>query len=200
MENDYGNKILNAASELFRSRGLASVTMDDIAHKLGVSKKTIYETYKSKDEIVSSIAKIFITEQRKRYVDMATASNAIEELLLLFKHLQDLFESLHPKITHEIQKYYPDIWAMILTHKNDELLEKIVRNLIRGIQKGHYQPDIDVDFTAKLILQQIELAYNSFHFPYAKYPINKVTEQLLKFYLFGIVTTNAHKKYLSKFK
>jgi AcrR family transcriptional regulator len=199
MEIDYGNKILNAAIELFKSRGIVSVTMDDIAHKVGASKRTIYQTFRSKDEIISAIATIFFENQKKSYEDIRNAGNAIEELFLLLIHFQDLFETLHPRILYEIQKYYPDIWTMTLQHKNDNLLERVKQNLMRGIREKLYRADIDIEFTAKLRLEQIELAYNPFHFPQSKYPPNKVTEQLVSLYVFGLVTTEAHKKYLKKF-
>lgn len=199
MEIDYGNKILNTASEIFKKLGIVSVTMDDIAHKMGTSKRTIYQTFKSKDEIVTAIATIFFEAQKKSYEDIRNAGNAIEELFLLLIHFQDLFETLHPRILYEIQKYYPAIWAMILQHKKDNLHERIKQNLIRGINETLYRADIDIEFTAKLRLEQIELAYNPFHFPQSKFPLKKVTEQLVSLYVFGLVTTEAHKKYLKKF-
>ena len=88
---------------------------------------------------------------------------------------------------------------MTLQHKNDNLLERVKQNLMRGIREKLYRADIDIEFTAKLRLEQIELAYNPFHFPQSKYPPNKVTEQLVSLYVFGLVTTEAHKKYLKKF-
>jgi len=192
--------ILNAADQLFKSRGIVSVTMDDIAHKMGASKKTIYQTYKSKDEIVTTLAKKFFQEQKEKYADMENASNALEELLLLLKHYQDLFEILQPRLIHEIQKYYPDIWTMTLKHKNDNLLERVKQNLVRGIKEKLYRDDIDVDFIAKLRATEIELAFNDYIFPKSHFPTFKIAEQLLKLYLFGIVNPETHKKYVRKFQ
>ncbi len=194
------DNILNAADQLFKSRGIVSVTMDDIAHKMGASKKTIYQTYKSKDEIVTTLAKKFFQEQKEKYADMENASSALEELLLLLKHYQDLFEILQPRLIHEIQKYYPDIWTMTLKHKNDNLLERVKQNLVRGIKEKLYRDDIDVDFIAKLRATEIELAFNDYIFPNSHFPTFKIAEQLLKLYLFGIVNPETHKKYVRKFK
>lgn len=199
MHIDYGDRILNCAADLFRARGIVSVTVDDIAHKAGISKRTLYESFKSKEELLTTITNKFINEQRKSYEDIVRAGNAIEELLMLFKHFQDLFDNLHPKIIFEIQKYYPEIWGLLLIHKDNELLDKIRANLSRGIREGIYQSDIDIDLIAKLRLDEIELAYNSSHFPHEKYNMRKITEQLLKIFLFGTATSTAHKKYLSKF-
>lgn len=200
MKRGYDNKILSAADELFRNRGIVSVTMEDIAHKMGTSKKTIYQTYKSKDEIIATLAKKFFQEQKEKYADMKNASSAIEELLLLLKHYQDLFETLQPRLIHEIQKYYPDIWTMILKHKNDNLLERVKQNLVRGIKEKLYRDDIDVDFIAKLRATEIELAFNNYIFPNSHFPITKKAEQLLKLYFFGIVTSETHKYYVRKFQ
>lgn len=194
------DNILNAADQLFKSRGIVSVTMDDIAHKMGASKKTIYQTYKSKDEIVTTLAKKFFQEQKEKYADMENASSALEELLLLLKHYQDLFEILQPRLIHEIQKYYPDIWTMTLKHKNDNLLERVKQNLVRGIKEKLYRDDIDVDFIAKLRATEIELAFNDYIFPNSHFPTFKIAEQLLKLYLFGIVNPETHKKYVRKFE
>jgi hypothetical protein len=131
---------------------------------------------------------------------MKNASSAIEELLLLLKHYQDLFETLQPRLIHEIQKYYPDIWTMILKHKNDNLLERVKQNLVRGIKEKLYRDDIDVDFIAKLRATEIELAFNNYIFPNSHFPITKKAEQLLKLYFFGIVTSETHKYYVRKFQ
>lgn len=195
---DYENRILNCAAELFSTWGIVSVTMDDIAHKVGASKKTIYDSFHSKEEMLTIIINKFIEEQRRRYADINNSVNAIEELLMLFKHFQDLFDCLHPKIVFEIQKYYPEIWAKLQSHKNNELLEKIKSNLERGIREGLYQPDIDINFIAKLKLNELEFAYNPSQFPHEKYTTWKITEQLLKIFLFGTATSVAHKKFLLK--
>lgn len=196
-END---NILNVADQLFKSRGIVSVTMDDIAHKMGISKKTIYQTYKSKDEIVSTLAKKFFQEQKEKYANMKNASSALEELLLLLKYLQDLFEILQPRLIHEIQKYYPDIWTMTLKNKNENLLERVKQNLVRGIKEKLYRDDIDVDFIAKIRAAEIELAFNDYIFPKSHFPKSKIAEQLLNLYLFGIVNIETHKKYVHKFQ
>jgi AcrR family transcriptional regulator len=200
MEVDYENRILDAAKEMFQQRGIAGVTMDDVSHKAGISKKTIYEFYRSKDEIIRILATRFIKKQKKSYQDLEKASNAIEELLMLFQHFQILFDSLHPKAVYEIQKYYPEIWSIIRTHKTADLLKKIKRNLVRGIGEKLYQEGIDIDFVAKLRLQEIEIAYDPFYFSHEEYPINKITEQLFKLFLFGVVTSEVHNKYFEKFQ
>jgi len=185
MKTDYGDNILNVSAELFKKNGLHSTTMDDIAHEMRISKKTIYKKYRSKKEILSNIASIFFMNYEKRYENLKGAKNAVKELLLLLQYLTDFFSYLHPRIIFDIKKYYPEIWKMFLKHSDNVILENIKQNLKRGIEEGVFRKEININLVAKLTVEQIQLAFDPTLFPHDQYPLNETLQQLLKMYLFG---------------
>ncbi len=186
MKIDYGDNFLNVSAELFKNNGLHNTTMDDIAHEMRISKKTIYKKYRSKNELLSKIANIFFMNYEKRYENLKGAKNAVEELLLLLQYLTDFFSDLHPRIIFDIKKYYSEIWKMFLNHSDNVILENIKQNLKRGIKEGIYRKEININLVAKLTVEQIQLAFDPTLFPHYHYPLNETLQQLLKMYLFGI--------------
>ena len=198
---DYGDRILNTASELFFKYGLRNVTMDDIAHELGMSKKTLYQAYKNKRDIVETITKKFLTNHEKEYELLVTeAKEAVEELLKLMENLNYIFERLNPRMIFDMQRHFPEAWQKFKEHKYNFILRKIIDNLNRGVQENLYRKDIQVEIIGRMRLEQIQIALDPMIFPPEKFSIKEIHRQLLLQYLHGITTLKGHKlinKYLN---
>lgn len=186
MEIDYGDNILNIAASLFKMNGLYSTTMDDIAHEMRISKKTIYKKYKSKKEILIEISVKYFKDHTEQYENLENSKNAADELLLMIQNLSDLFSDLHPRMIYELKKYYPEIWELFVKHSNNVILKKITQNLKRGIEEGIFRQNINCNLVAKLTLTQIQLIFDPNHFPKNQYPTKEILQQFVKMYLNGI--------------
>jgi AcrR family transcriptional regulator len=197
---DYGDRILNSARDLFFKFGIRSVTMDDLARKLGISKKTLYNAYKNKNDIVETITMKFLKNHAENYELLVIESNdAVKELLMLMESLNYIFERLNTKMIFDMQRYFPEAWQIFTEYKNSIMLNKIISNLKRGIKEGLYRRDINVEIIAQMRLEQIQIAMDPFIFPSENITIKEIHEQLLLQYLFGITTLKGHKlinKYL----
>lgn len=198
---DYGDRILNAASELFFKYGLKNVTMDDIAHELGMSKRTLYQAYKTKRDIVETITKKFLTNHENEYESLVTeAKDGVEELLKLMENLNYIFEHLNPRMIFEMQRHFSEAWQKFKEHKYHYVLSKIIDNLNRGVQENLYRKDIQVEIIGRMRLEQIQIALDPMVFPHEKFSIKEINRQLLLQYLHGITTLKGHKlinKYLN---
>src|SRR3954469_23865892 len=101
-------RILVKADELFNRYGIRSVSMDDIAAQLGMSKKTLYQYYADKDELVMGVFTTIMDQNRKWCTDdQKAAENAVHQVFLSFDRVQDLFANMNPSVLFDMEKYHP---------------------------------------------------------------------------------------------
>ncbi|WP_423146142.1 TetR/AcrR family transcriptional regulator [Rubrolithibacter danxiaensis] len=182
-------RILSKAKELFFLYGIRSVTMEDIAKQMGVSKKTIYQFFRDKNEIVTKAITGLIYQHSDKIINSAAAAeNAVHEVVLQTEALYDIFNAITPGIFYDVQKYFPEIWQLINGHKHDCILTGIFRNLDRGITEGLYRRDLNIKITAQMRLVQLSSAFNQQDFPAPEFEYRTVTAQLTELYLHAITS------------
>lgn len=186
---DVKEKILIGAEELFMHNGIKSTTMDDLASHLGVSKKTIYQFFEDKDEIVFVVATRHFERHRKQMEAIANNSvNVLEELMLLTKQIRKTLSSVHSSVLFDLQKYYPKAWEHFLKFKESCMAESIARNLYAGIEQGFFRPDISVSVLTKLRMEEVQMAFNPQLFPAESYNLIEVQIQLFDHFVYGLLT------------
>jgi AcrR family transcriptional regulator len=194
------DKILLGAQELFFKFGIKSMTMDDIAKHLGMSKKTIYQFFEDKDSLVNTLVSEHIMQNEQQMkADSKAAKNAIEEVFVSLKHVNEMFSKTNPLLFHDLQKYHLSAWNIFKKHKDGCMIQIVIENLQRGIEEGLYREDINIKILAQLRLQEIEMTFNPSIFPPTQYSMLTVMEQFLKHFLLGICTLKGHRlvnKYL----
>lgn len=193
-------RILIKAHELFNRSGFRRVTMDEIALKAGMSKKTIYQSFATKDEIVSAIIEDHINKSTNRcQSDTGIAQNAIHEIFLNIDMIQDHFSEMNPMILDDLEKYFPAVFIKLYKHKNDFILKMVKANLERGISEGLYRAEINMDIISKLRIATMFIPFDQGIFPFSKYKLIDVEREILEHFLFGIATTQGH-KLIKKYK
>lgn len=188
------DRIKNKADELFRRYGIKSVTMDDIASQLGVSKKTIYQSFSDKSELVDEVIVNLITEnQACCRQDRAKAGNAIEEVYMAMRMIRAMFENMNPTIVIDIERNHPLTYQKFQKHKY-EFLKKVVHdNMERGKQEGLYRAEIDVEVLSIVRLETMMMPFNEALFPRNKFSLFYLQQQLIEHFLFGLVTQKGYK-------
>ncbi|MBL7681793.1 MAG: TetR/AcrR family transcriptional regulator [Flavipsychrobacter sp.] len=190
---DNNERILLAAKDLFFKFGLKNVTMDDISRELGMSKKTLYENYQNKKDIVETITQRFLDRHHQEYENMASqAVDAVDEVVRLMDKFSMLFEKMHPRIIFDMQRYYPESWQMFKDYKLNFVLLKIRENLDKGIIQGLYRANIDPEVISRLHLEQIQIAIDPLILPPEQFGMKHIHRQLLLQYLYGISTVKGH--------
>jgi TetR/AcrR family transcriptional regulator, cholesterol catabolism regulator len=143
------DELINEISNLFKKYGIKSVTMDDIANKFGISKKTLYQHFKNRDEIVYRVAQYELKnecEELQKLIDLY--SNAIDQLLNISKYLFGKLQNLNPSLTYDMNKYYPEIWGKLVSQRKGYIHKLIKRNFQIGIEQGIYKENFDIDIIA----------------------------------------------------
>ena len=182
-------KILNTSEELFRKYGIRSVTMSDIARKLGISKKTIYQYYKDKNEIVClMIRQINERDLRDIHQIQSQASNAIDGILKMTVHFQKMYQNTNPSMVYDMEKYHPEAWAISQKFDKEDFLLSLMGNLERGISEGIYRKEINTEFIAKWRIEQFNLICNEEVFPSDQYDLMNIFVETTELFLRGIVT------------
>jgi TetR/AcrR family transcriptional regulator, cholesterol catabolism regulator len=187
-------RIRHKADELFRRYGIRSVTMDEIATQLGMSKKTIYQYYTDKDQLVDAVAVDEIQFSQECCMrDTAAAGNAIEEIFKVMEFVEVMFRNMNPSMLHDLEKYHPSGFRKFLEHKNKFLYEMVKNNIERGINEELYRPEIDVEIMARYRLESMMLAFNADLFPPSKFNFVKLQQEILEHFLYGLATLKGYK-------
>lgn len=191
---DIKGRVLAQAQALFMKYGIRSVTMDDFARALGISKKTIYQYFNNKADIVFEVVKAHIEEEEEQQEHIISqATNAIQELTLLVPYIIQSFEETPSHLIHEVQKYYPLAWQLFEKHKSGFILEKVRENLIRGIKEGFYRSRINVELVARMRIAQIDASLSQDLFPSDQFDSVEVQIQMFNLYMYGIVSDKGRK-------
>ena len=182
-------KILNNAADMFLSLGFKSITMDDIARSLGVSKKTIYTHYNNKTELVEAVTNyLFDTICCGMNTIHERQQNPIAELFeikkLVMQHLKD--EKSSPQ--YQLQKYYPKIYSNLKKRQFEFMQDSIKDNLIRGINQKLYKTTINTDFVTRIYIHGIMGIKNKDIFPLNNYSMGTLMNYYLEYHLYGICT------------
>ncbi|MFM6976901.1 MAG: TetR/AcrR family transcriptional regulator [Sphingobacteriaceae bacterium] len=186
---DTQEHILSQVDSLFSQYGIKSITMDDIAKHLGMSKKTIYQHFEDKNDLVLTLMRSKMDLQTCTIDDCtAKADNAIHELFLTIINMVEMLSKINPTMILDLQKYYPEAWAYFRNFRENVLLQKIKDNLVWGIKEGYFRPEIDVDIISRMRVEQIELSLNQQIFPAHHFSMSQVGKELTLHFLYGICT------------
>jgi hypothetical protein len=188
-------KIIEKSNELFLNLGFKSVTMDEIANGLGVSKKTIYKYFKNKTELVDAVTHhtfCIISDGIDKIC--ALKENPIDELFdikqFVMSHLKD--EKSSPQ--YQLQKYYPKIYESLKQKQFQIMQGCIVNNLKYGVELGVFRENIDYEFISRIYFNGMIGIKNKDLFPLNNYSMKTLMNYYLEYHLRGICTEKGIKK------
>nr|WP_321234530.1 TetR/AcrR family transcriptional regulator [uncultured Psychroserpens sp.] len=182
-------KIIQKSVELFLTLGFKSVTMDDIANEMGISKKTIYVHFPNKTKLVESVTFTLFETICDGIDGICDASkNPIEELydikMFVMHHLKN--EKSSPQ--YQLRKYYPQIYSVLKLKQFDKMHESVQESLLDGIKTGVFRDTIDVDFISRMYFNGMTGIKDDAIFPREKFTMDYLMESYLEYHLRAIVT------------
>jgi AcrR family transcriptional regulator len=182
-------KIVIKATELFLNLGFKSVTMDDIANEMGISKKTIYAHFSNKTELVQEVTLSMFTHIIHGIDSIcALDQDPIEELYEIKKFIMLQLKNEKSSPQYQLQKYYPEIHKAFKVKHFEKMYDCTLNNLQRGIEKGLYRENIDVEFISRIYFIGMHGIKDDTMFPIQKFPKVLLFENYLEYHLRGIVT------------
>ena len=187
------NQILSESYALFHQFGIKSVTMDDIAKKLSISKKTLYKYHANKKGLVLKIMETQIRETENECIEMCSkADNAIHELLLLMEMVKRIFHNINPSLMYDLQKHHPKSWGLMEIHQNVFLYEMIKVVLNRGVEEKLFRQTLNVKILTKMRLEELKSSFNAEIFPPSEYNMEELQIVMLEHFILGISTLEGH--------
>ena len=193
-------RILERAHNLFMRYGIRSVSMDDIAAQLGMSKKTLYQYFSDKDELVEGVIshKISFMQQECTHC-RKQAKDAVQEVFFTMENIVEQLRNMNPMVLYDMEKFHFKAYQKFLEHKNKFLLRIIEENICWGIKEELYRPEINVDVLSKYRLNSMLIAFDQQVFPAGKYNLADVTKEILEHFIYGLATVKGH-KLIQKYK
>ncbi|GGW28897.1 TetR/AcrR family transcriptional regulator [Arenibacter certesii] len=186
--------ILDKATELFLNLGVKSVTMDDLANEVGISKKTIYTHYENKTKLVQECTtRLFDKISEGINTICALGKNPIEELYDIKKYIIIYIKDEKSSSQYQLQKYYPKIAHHLRTKQNALMQKCTFNNIKRGLELGIYREDINIEFVSRIYISGMTNIQDPKMFPTNLFPMDRLQSYFLEYYLRGIVTPKGRK-------
>ncbi len=181
--------IIEQAHRLFMRNGIKSMTMDDVATQLHISKKTLYEHFTDKNDLVERAVK-YISAQNRLRIDAICKQghNAIDELMEINLHVAAMVGKMHPSIHFDLEKYHPAAWKHLMSTKQAEIYECMVKNLRKGMKEGLYREDINVDILARIYISRFDMCFDGELFPPSEHPFADVLWEQYRYHIRGIAS------------
>jgi TetR/AcrR family transcriptional regulator, cholesterol catabolism regulator len=193
-------KIKDLTIERIALYGVRGVTMDDIARGAGVSKKTIYQEFGDKEQLIYEIFTETLEKDARALDDMFTnSSGIIDHLVKMSRFIRSKFTHMHPMVLNEIQRYYPRCWQKFEEFKKDHALQGLIVLMERGKEEGLFRSEINSEILATLRLEQITLSFDPTRFPPERFNMVEVQMQLFDSFIFGILTEKGKQVYEEQF-
>ncbi|MFB9053241.1 TetR/AcrR family transcriptional regulator [Formosa undariae] len=183
------DKIIIKSAELFLNLGFKSVTMDDIANEMAISKKTIYQYFETKTKLIEATA-IYKFDRISESIDAICTleANPIDELFKIKEFIRTYMSNQKKSPEFQLKKYYPRIHS-ILRQKQFEVMQDCIKdNLNRGIAAGLYRADLDNDFISRIYFSSMNALKDDEIFPANKFTLAQLLDNYLEYHLRGICT------------
>lgn len=198
IQSDKEQQIIADAIKVFMTYGIKSVTMDDVAKHLRMSKKTLYQYVSNKNDLVKRCLDrdCQVTEVRVKEV-LSKGLNAIEENFEISKHILEDLKNIHPSIFYDLEKYYPDAWNTMHTLRHEFAGAVMKQNMERGIKEGLYRTDLNVEMMTRLWVARLNLIFDPNLFSLNEFDWVELYRQMFIHHVRGIASDEGL-KYIEK--
>ena len=192
---DPKKRILLKADEMFMRFGIRSVSMDDIAIDLGMSKKTLYQYYADKDALVAEVVDLHINKMEEDCGSCRQQSeDAIHEMFITMDQSMEQFSNINPMVLHDLEKFHFKAFQRFKEHK-DKFLYKVVKDNIEwGKKEGYYREDVNTEVLTRFRIESMLIPFNIQAFPPAKFNLLETSRQMLENFIYGLSTSKGHKQ------
>ena len=195
------DRILSESLRLFMKNGIRSISMDDIAKELGMSKKTIYQYVANKTELIEMVLDFMREKESNICIDGDISKmNAIDILLAVSKNVSRQMKDLNPINAYELQKYYPSIYREFILKKRDHVYTTLKQNFEQGIAEGIYRNDLDIDLVARLYIQKLVDVHDPEFLSSVNFGFEKVFQVMFDNHIRGIANAEGLAYYEKQIK
>lgn len=189
MSEEVRNKIISTAEVLFLKFGFKRVTMDDISNELGMSKKTIYQFFSDKNNLVSETVLRHISME-KNACDclLHQQENPVAFMLAITDTFGDLKKQINPSVLYDLKKYFKESWDILNKFRVEFIFNQILQNLKEGRDKGFYHSNFDEVLIARFYIHLVDFMINPENYALEKFDFKTIHSEMMKYHLRAICT------------
>ncbi len=147
--------LLKKVNDLYSRYGIRSVTMDDISRELGISKKTLYQHVKDKEDLVDKVM-MYEFSSKRNFTEEKSSRNAIEDIFFLNNMINKIIKETNPSKMYDLRKYYPTIFEKIAKLKRKKTMNMMIQNFRKGKSEGLYRKNFDEEILAKMYVLRMD--------------------------------------------
>lgn len=193
---DQLNKILSASLELFTQYGFKSITMDDIARRAGISKKTLYQHFANKQEVVNESVMWYQCRVSKDCeCVLEQAKNPIEAMVRILAFFDNVYKQVNPMALHELQRFFPEAYTKFREQIVSRDVMLIKDNITQGMALGLYREGLNAELMARFRLETSLLALQPTLMVNTRADLMSVALEIGEHFMYGIMTPKGEKQY-----
>lgn len=180
-------ELIDSVAQLFMRLGIKSLTMEEIARQLGVSKKTLYKYASDKKELVAKAVQLVIDDEECALSEMHKAEGtAIDKIFAINTMISEKLQTIQPAVIFDMQKYYPEAWAIMEKHKCVFIHNQIKENLEEGIEEGLYRKNMDPELVTRIYVTLINSIFDSSLYSLSSHSFKEMHTEVARYHLRGI--------------
>lgn len=182
-------EIIEKSADMFLRHGIKSVTMDDLAKGLGVSKKTIYKYFDDKNDLITKIVMAKTTKDRI-VCDQARidCENAIDALYKISEFVSNMLSNVHSSVFFDLQKYHREAWEVMEEHKHYFVKTQIKQNIERGQREGLYRSSVNPEVISSVYIATMDGLFDGVTFDMDNLKFGQIFNEILDFQIRGLAS------------
>jgi len=182
-------KILVQATAIYMKYGVKSVTMDEMARQLGISKKTLYVYVADKNDLVEKCV-LMVHEGEICQIGIINekSKNAIDEILEISRFVSGELKKIHPSIFFDLAKYHPEALKIMTNHKQEFVRGCVINNLQKGIEQGVYRKNLNVEVLSTIYQATIDHIILGDIFPTSEVSMEIIYKEFFRYHINGIAS------------
>lgn len=188
--------IIKNVGFLYLKFGIRGVTMDDVATEFGISKKTLYQYFSDKEELVSQVVDYFLNNTD---LDLNTSEdgNAIDNMFKIRERVAFILKFYNNNIENELKKTYSNLYKKVHEAKRQRIFDNTIENLNQGISQGFYRKDIEPYFIAKLQVGRMLYTLNPDYKIFEEYEVNSLAffDSMMNYHMHAVCNEKGIKYY-----
>ncbi|WP_299581916.1 TetR/AcrR family transcriptional regulator [uncultured Sunxiuqinia sp.] len=189
--------ILKQVAQLYMRHGIRSITMDDVAAELGMSKKTVYLYFKDKADLVGEVVTNFLMKDEAFHCEENKGLNAIDRVFWIREHINNMLDLVHNNMEYDLRKGYPKEYKKITEYKRKRIYQDNLSIMEQGKAEGLFREEVDNDFVARISVGRFLLVFNPDHEIFSEEEVRDIRlfDQVIDYHFHGICTEKGLKYY-----
>jgi len=191
---DLKERIIENASALFFQKGVKSMTMSDVANELGISKRTLYEVFRDKEDLLENCITMHIEKTDKAIQSLADNSeDVIDAMMRIYARSLNEIQTINHSVMHDLKKYHSRLYKKVEENQRENA-SVLLPLLEKGVKQGFIRNDINLEIILWLVKSQFKALISDDYFPSNKYSLNDFIQAIILNFMRGIATPSGVKK------